>query len=54
MSLFRVLPFLDNISWEYYRDELLVIKLQNHLLDDSNLFITKTYAQKMSYEMYQN
>ena len=31
-----------------------VNKLQNHLLDDSNLFITKTYLQKKSYEIYQN
>ena len=45
MSLFRVLPFLDNISWDAYRDEILVIKLQSYLLDDSYLFITKTYIK---------
>ena len=46
MSFFRALPFSDNISWADYRDKVLVIKLQNHLLDDSNLFTTKTYVQR--------
>ena len=35
MSVFRALPFSDNISWATYRDKVLVTKLQNHLLDDS-------------------
>ena len=35
-------PFLDNISWSDYRDKVHVVKLQNYLLDDSNLFTTKT------------
>ena len=36
----------NNISWADYRNKVLVIKLQNHLLDDSNLFTTKTYVQR--------
>ena len=35
---FRALPFWDNTSWVAYRDKVFVIKLQNHLLDDSYLF----------------
>ena len=35
MSVFRAFPFSDNILG----DKILVIKLQNHLLDDSYLFM---------------
>ena len=45
MSL-RELPFLGNISWDDYRDNILVIKLKNHSLDVSNLFPMKTYVSR--------
>ena len=31
---FKALPFSNNTPWAAYRDKILVIKLQNHLLDD--------------------